>query len=300
MNIWQIFGKVTCVYHLLKISISVLDGIGTTLIAFFSIADIIKRSFTNEKCIRDYFKKLRKIDSFLGIKINNYFVDGICRYKFAIVTMHIVIFSTFVCDLYSNGLFYGWDVHKYNAVNFILKYKITWFVVDLYMTANTVTKRFELLNKKFSTIIKFQNEHFLEVHAINYMKCHDMLCDLITNINKTYGIQILILEKIIALNVVETTYLCLLLAIQDRTKFNAVIFVNNFIWSIDFIICGALICFSCGKASRVGQHMLVLCQNLYNTNQKNTVKAEILIQFSKQVAEIKPEFSSLEFFPVNY
>nr|XP_015835050.1 PREDICTED: uncharacterized protein LOC107397846 isoform X1 [Tribolium castaneum] len=109
---------------------------------------------------------------------------------------------------------------------------MTWFVVHLYVIVSEIRRRFELLNTKFEYIIRTTSS---EAAAINCLKCHDLLCGLITKVNKTFGFQIMIVDKLIALRVVETSYLCLLFAIEERTKFSVLTFVNNFIWSIDFI-----------------------------------------------------------------
>ncbi|EFA02928.2 gustatory receptor 93 [Tribolium castaneum] len=174
---------------------------------------------------------------------------------------------------------------------------MTWFVVHLYVIVSEIRRRFELLNTKFEYIIRTTSS---EAAAINCLKCHDLLCGLITKVNKTFGFQIMIVDKLIALRVVETSYLCLLFAIEERTKFSVLTFVNNFIWSIDFIICGALISFSCGKTNKQAQFSLILCQNLQNEVGNDPLKGEILTQFAKQVVAARPEFNCLGFLPVNY
>ncbi|XP_044254782.1 uncharacterized protein LOC123005192 [Tribolium madens] len=298
MTVIQMFGKLNFVYPLLKTSVCALDGGVALLIVFLEIVDAVNRNFINVKTISRFYNHLNKIDKFLDLPpVRNYFLRGVLSYKFFVIIVHCVTFAMFFNDVTSNNDFYGWQGHKYNCISFILIYKMTWFVIRLYVTVNEIRRRFELLNRKFELIIRTTNS---ETPTINYLKCHDMLCGLITKVNKTYGFQIMIMDKLIALRVVETSYLCVLFAIEERTKLSVLSFVNNCLWSICFIICGALISFSCGKANKQAQFMIVLCQNLYNKVGGHPLKEEILMQFAKQVVLAKPEFNCLGFFPVNY
>lgn len=234
MTIVQMYGKVKYVYVVLKTSVCALDGGVSLIIAIFEIADTINRNFINVKTIPRFYLQLKNIDKFLELPLTeNYILRDIFRYKYFIIIVHCVVFATFFNDISSNNGFYGWQGHKYNSITLILIYKMTWFVIQLYIIANEIRRRFELLNTKFEITIRSTDS---ETEAMNCLKCHDLLCGLITKVNKTYGLQILIMDKLIALNVVETSYLCLLFVIEERTKFSVVTFVNNFIWSIDFIV----------------------------------------------------------------
>ena len=230
LSIWQLSGKFGDVYPIFKPSIVLLDIMVCILIAFFDIYDNTVRIFLNEKQFCRFYQKLKRIDQFLGLSATkSYFFSGIAQYKTSIITMHVIVFATFCSDLYSNTAVMGWHVHKYNMANFVLKYKFTWFVVHLHMSANAIRQRFCLLNARFHDIIRYPK---CETHILNYMKCH-MLCGLIEFVNDTYSFQILILEKIIALHVIETTCLCLWFAPEN---FNVVTFLNNFVWSVDFMV----------------------------------------------------------------
>ncbi|CAH1370289.1 unnamed protein product [Tenebrio molitor] len=282
-------------YPFFKVTVSTLDVLGTLLMAIFDIIDTLNRTLLNQSHIRTFYKNLSKIDKFLGLPpTRNYFMSGVYSYKLTVIAMHVVIFATFSYDVYSTSFFYSWHHYKYNVFTFVLKYKITWFVVHLYMAACTIRRRFDLLNRTFVAAVRTTNGGTL---AVKCMKCHDLLCDLVASINKVYGFQIMIMDKIVALSVVESSYLCLLFVIEARTKFSVVALATNLIWSADFMICAALVCFSCGAAKKQAQLIVPICQNLHGGSPD---KDEILTQFSRQVAMTRPEFRCLGSFPTDY
>lgn len=234
LTTWQIYGKMSTMYPFFKVTVSTLDVLGTLLMAIFDIIDTLNRTLLNQSHIRTFYKNLSKIDKFLGLPpTRNYFMSGVYSYKLTVIAMHVVIFATFSYDVYSTSFFYSWRNYKYNVFTFVLKYKITWFVVHLYMAACTIRRRFDLLNRTFVAAVRTTNGGTL---AVKCMKCHDLLCDLVASINKVYGFQIMIMDKIVALSVVESSYLCLLFVIEARTKFSVVALATNLIWSADFMV----------------------------------------------------------------
>jgi hypothetical protein len=234
LTTWQIYGKMSTMYPFFKVTVSTLDVLGTLLMAIFDIIDTLNRTLLNQSHIRTFYKNLSKIDKFLGLPpTRNYFMSGVYSYKLTVIAMHVVIFATFSYDVYSTSFFYSWHHYKYNVFTFVLKYKITWFVVHLYMAACTIRRRFDLLNRTFVAAVRTTNGGTL---AVKCMKCHDLLCDLVASINKVYGFQIMIMDKIVALSVVESSYLCLLFVIEARTKFSVVALATNLIWSADFMV----------------------------------------------------------------
>ena len=229
LTLWQLSGKSEKFYASSRATIVVLDASAAVLIAVFAVYDTISRTFVNDNRIRIFFAKLRKIDKFLNIPhVPNYFMKGVAVHRRTLLGIHFIFLATVSYDVYSNPHF-----AKYNSPNFVLKYQIMWFIVHLHMVATALRTRFGLINRKFLALIRNPSP---EVQAVGCMKFHFMLCDIITNINKTYSFQILIIDKIIAVNVVKTSYLCLLSVTDDQAKFSIAAFVTNFLWSVDFMV----------------------------------------------------------------
>lgn len=225
-NIWCLNKKILNIYIYLRKTAFVLNTVIDILcIIIYTYNLIIVIYFYGREC-KKFKNKQNKINKFLELK--GYQGGTDMKRIISIVLVQIWHFITLIN-------FYFYISYKYSFIydishQFFNVYML-FFVLKILFYATSLKVKCEKFNRDFEDSVRklrkqIDNEQITIL--LNFLSCHQDICGLFDIVTKVYGVQILIVVKIITL--------LLVVYIQDLFHGSGNN-LNSFLWIVFYLVC---------------------------------------------------------------
>lgn len=225
-------GKWKYIYPHLNKTSAILEISVIIIMVIQIVLNIILTDFIYDEQVAQIAKKITKIEAFLKMNDSSKLIQN---HHFRFSFTNLLLLFVFIFDYYANIELYKVENSIYNIIISVTVYNIALFILQITILANLIENYFKKLNSNFNQFIGKQWCQKTDIPAlISIVKCHKYISEIVFIINKVFGNQLLILDKIFTIFLVETTHMGL---VFDKGKSNSWIFVVFYVmWTLVFLV----------------------------------------------------------------